>query len=118
MSDSTKLRIDLAREGWSSQDKVTTQGWGDKVGFSIWFQRWDWRGRSCGSQITFHAHTSDLSAIDETIAVAAARAREAWERFPTEFPSQNADGTVVVDPALRGLWATARDRKRSVGTEV
>lgn len=105
--DAMALRRELAAEGWYSHDRLTSLGWGKgQLGYSIWFERWDWHGRHVDS-ITFHAHTPDLSRVAEATAHAAALARKAWAEFDRDHcPRQSNDGRgVELDAFKTGLWA-------------
>ena len=107
MIDVFMLRAAMQAEGWNSHDRLTDMGWGKgNVGYSIWFERWDWHGRHVDS-IVFHAHTSDISRITEATAHAASLARRAWQDFDRNHcPRQSNDGrSVVLDEFKTGLWA-------------
>ena len=39
------LRKQMAAEGWLSKDDLTTFGWKEGFGYSVWFERWDWHGK-------------------------------------------------------------------------
>ncbi len=96
--DAYALRVEMTKLGWSSEDRITTFGWGKKgdyevFGYSIWFERYDWHGNRC-DRATFHAHTDDLSRIPEAVLEAAERAKQAWEQFPDGPPRQLADNTL------------------------
>lgn len=77
------VRTKMAQEGWYSEDRITNQGWAGKVGYSIWFKRYDWHGKKAmvltGSAATYHAHTDDLTKIDDTVRKAAELAKRAYE---------------------------------------
>ncbi len=95
-SDVMAIRIAMAQEGWSSDDKLTDQGWGNKFGYSIWFWRYDWHGQSAlklvGNKACYHAHSSALDRLHEVAARAAERARRAWLEFPDVPPTQGGRG--------------------------
>ena len=78
MTDAYKLRLEMSRRGWQSEDRVTGVGWSEGYGFSIWFYRYDWHGE-VGDRKSFHAHSPDLDHIDETVTRAACLALQAWE---------------------------------------
>lgn len=88
------IRLAMATKGWRSHDQITDMGWGDKYGYSIWFERWDWHGVKTGNKACYHAHTDDLSKIDETVRKAAEIAMRAWREFLDKAPSILADGTL------------------------
>ena len=98
-----KIRLQMARIGWHSEDKLTDTGWGDSFGYSIWFRRWDWHGgtrliEAIGTDACYHAHRKGLGEEQMLDAVeeAAARARKAWALFPSPNlpPVQMADGVL------------------------
>ncbi|KVP75190.1 hypothetical protein [Burkholderia ubonensis] len=93
--DLLELRVAMAAEGWMSEDKVSTQGWDERPGYSIWFKRYDWHGQRTmaltGSAATYHAHTPDPGKAFEAAVKAAELARRAWREFPDCPPSQTVD---------------------------
>ena len=105
--DPMALRQEMAAEGWHSHDRLTEHGWGKgNLGYSVWFERWNWHGRHCDS-LCFHAHTDDLSRIGEAVQHAANLARRAWVEFDRgHCPRQSNDGrSLVLDEFKTGLWA-------------
>ena len=89
------LRVEMANEGWHSKDRLSTMGWGERVGYSVWFERWDWHGRRIGG-VVFHAHTPDLAQMLRAAQYAAALARKAWATFGRDqIPRQTRDGRDV-----------------------
>lgn len=81
-----EIRIYMTTQGWFSDDRLTNLGWGDKYGYSIWFNRWDWHGQRC-DRVDVHAHTSDLDTIREVVAETAQRALATYEKFPYQPPN-------------------------------
>jgi hypothetical protein len=78
-------------EGWTSEDQLTTNGWGSGLGYSIWFNRWDWHGKKLTAfRATYHAHGLASEGIMRVAEKAASLAREAWAKFPDEPPNQMA----------------------------
>lgn len=107
MIDVFALRAAMKEEGWNSHDRLTDMGWGKgNVGYSVWFERWNWHGRHVDS-IVFHAHTNDLSRIAEATAHAASLARRAWVKFDRDHcPRQSNDGRgIELDEFKTRLWA-------------
>ena len=103
MSDVMQLRLEMAAEGWDSEDRLTEQGWGGTFGYSIWFQRWNWHGRKLitltGNKACYHAHTPNPLGPSDFLRVAtlaAERARKAYAGFPDVPPRQMADNTLQV----------------------
>jgi hypothetical protein len=106
------IRREMAALGWYSDDRITTFGWGDGImGYSIWFSRWDWHGMKHYGPPTYHAHTSDLTRIDQAVREAALRALDAYERFPDFPPNQLTDNSLRVDETLRRLLQKAKTDK-------
>lgn len=83
-----EIRIYMSTIGWMSEDRLSNLGWGNKVGYSIWFWRWDWHNVKLGNKVCFHYHTDDLSKIDEVVAKTAIKALKAWQQFPDKVPGQ------------------------------
>lgn len=100
------LRVEMANEGWHSQDRLSKMGWGGRVGYSVWFERWDWHGRRIGG-VVFHAHTPDLAQMLRAAQHAAALARKAWASFgQNQIPRQTPDGCdVELDEFITGVVA-------------
>lgn len=100
------LRVEMANEGWHSQDRLSEMGWGGRVGYSVWFERYDWHGRRIGG-VVFHAHTPDLAQMRRAALHAAALARKAWATFgQNQIPRQTPDGRdVELDAFLTGVVA-------------
>lgn len=100
------LRVAMADEGWHSRDRLSSMGWGERVGYSVWFERWDWHGRRIGG-VTFHAHTPDLAQMFSAAQHAAALARKAWASFgQNEIPRQTSNGLdVELDEFITGVVA-------------
>lgn len=97
--DAMDIRNFMADKGWHSNDRLSNMGWGDTVGYSIWFYRWDWHGIKTavvtGDKVSFHDGTNDLSNLDSTVRMAAKRALQAYALFPDSIPYQNINGEVV-----------------------
>lgn len=90
-----RLRIEMAEKGWHTEDRLTTEGWGNTVGYSIWFSRWDWHGKRLhGNRACYHAHGYVSDGVDKIVERAAGLAKSAWEIFPSFPPDQLADGSL------------------------
>ena len=95
-----EIRVQMAEQGWKSEDRLTDVGWGNGFGYSVWFRRWDWHGthliKAIGEDACYHAHRKGLDRGSMLVAVeeAAQRARDAWNRYPYPAlpPVQMADG--------------------------
>jgi hypothetical protein len=105
IEDILSIRLAMTAEGWMSEDRITDMGWGHGViGYSIWFERWDWHGNRAmaltGNKACFHAHCGSIepAAMLDTTRKAAALARRAWVEFPDAPPVQLVDGTLGKDP--------------------
>lgn len=95
--EAMRIRVQMTAEGWQSDDRLTKLGWGGEIyGYHVWFNRWDWHGKRVDYlQATYHASTSDLTKIDETVQRAAERARRALHDFPDRPPSQGMKGELI-----------------------
>lgn len=93
------IRLKMAAEGWYSEDRITRFGWRDGMGYSIWFERYDWHEQKTmkmtGSKACYHAHTPDLGKIADATRTAAERARRAWQEFQDVPPEQGLGGELV-----------------------
>lgn len=99
MDEAQRIRIEMANEGWHSNDRISDMGWGSTFGYSIWFERWDWHGKRLhGNKACYHAHRAGLSHIPETVKQAADLAKRAWAEFPDDPPRMWANGTLAPDP--------------------
>lgn len=103
-----EIRKFMTEKGWHSKDRLSSLGWGNKFGYSIWFSRWDWHGKKTatiiGGDVTFHEHTDNLSNIGETVRKCAYKALKAYEDFPTSIPYQNVKGEKVEEKNLPYTW--------------
>ena len=110
--DAMQIRLHMANLGWHSNDRLSDLGWGGKIGYSIWFERWDWHGHKGVPGVSIHEHTNDLSRIDIEVKKAAQKALETWYKFPTCIPHRYADESIepftiqpdwaVVPPEYKG----------------
>lgn len=121
----SQLRLDLAREGWHSDDKLSDQGWSTdhQVGYSIWIYRWNWHGVRLGTRVSFHFGLSpervDAAAMAAIWIRAAEQVRKAWQDFPDCLPSQGRDGQIrrddhatrIIERAHEGNPWTTRGRQ-------
>lgn len=103
---SYELRIEMAKLGWDSDDRLTKFGWGLKGerGYTAMFDRWDWHGVRLGSPVSFSASVSPSNLSPESIEEAwkrvAAKAQSAWNDFTDCLPMTTADGVVRRDDTL------------------
>lgn len=98
-----ELRLQMASEGWESQDRMSAAGWRAGIGYSIWFERSDWHGHNTfhltGNRATYHAHVGpplDQASMLRAAKKAAAIARQAYESFRDYPPQQTADSSLKV----------------------
>lgn len=90
-----RVRTVMAENGWHSDDRLDDIGHGNKVGYSIWFYRWDWHGnKKRGAKVCFHQGTSDLSRMDTTVLRCAELALVAWDKYtdPMDSPYLDSKG--------------------------
>lgn len=109
----------MKKFGWESHDDLTTRGWGNEYGYSIWFERHNWHGRNTyaltGHGVTFHRHISDLSQIDYITKICAEQAIQAYEDFADCVPFQNAKNETAKDIMLSD-WNDERTFIKKAGT--
>lgn len=87
-TDPMSIRLLMKDAGWVSKDDLTDIGWGDKYGYSIWFERWDWHGVDIYNSVSFHSHSSNLDNMVETVRDAAKLALKAWNEYIDSVPTQ------------------------------
>jgi hypothetical protein len=107
MSESAmQVRLRMTALGWHSEDRLSDIGWGAKVGYTIWFKRWDWHGNSKrGAAVTFNRGTSDLTKIDEIVLECSKVALVAWDKYqdPMDLPYEDVNGNLVEAAHIRRL---------------
>lgn len=89
-----QIKRRMATQGWSVEEKISSDGWGRTIGYNIWFKRCDWHGKFTYS-ITGHivcfagaCDTLDYESILQTVHRTAKMARKAWYEFPDKIPFQ------------------------------
>ena len=104
MSKAFEIRIELARLGWNTEDRLSNFGWADGYGYSAWVNRWEWHGVRLGGSVSFHASVRPESLTPENIDRTWERLRDmavaAWQDFPESLPCQTVDGSVIEDESL------------------
>ena len=101
------IRIELARLGWNTSDKLDDFGWrkGNR-GYMAWVYRWDWHGVRLGSRVSFGLSIKpeilSPERIDELWEKLRDIALAAWRDFPESFPYQTSIG-VIEDVNLTGI---------------
>lgn len=93
------VRLAMASRGWISSTRLATGGDPREPFFQIWFSRWDWHGRRC-DKVTMHSgcpaplvdRSGTLGKLGGAVRRAAARALDAWEKFPDSIPQQDGAG--------------------------
>lgn len=96
MNNIHKVKMQLANEGWQVEDRITSKGWGDSIGYSVWAKRWDWHGRAIDVQ--FNRHVSDAgneAEVEKALQELLFITREAWVKFPDSVPEECGKGTLV-----------------------
>lgn len=96
MDNIHKLKMQLVNEGWEVEDRITSDGWGDSIGYSVWAKRWDWHGRAIDVQ--FNRHVSDAgneAEVEKALQELLSLTREAWNKFPDSVPEECGKGTLV-----------------------
>ena len=96
-----EIRIELARLGWNTEDRLTHFGWGGGYGYSAWVNRWEWHGVRLGGRVSFHWRIRPESLTSENIDKTWVKLKEialaAWRDYPESLPHQLVDGSVVED---------------------
>lgn len=99
-----QIKQEMASLGWDIEEKISDEGWGGNIGYTIWFKRSDWHGKYTysltGQQVVFIGISEDINnyeAILKTVKNTAEKAKKAWTDFPDAVPCQNARGEVVKD---------------------
>lgn len=58
-----KIKLSMAKLGWNIEERISDDGWGDSIGYRIWFKRWEWHGKETltliGNKVCFTGATSD-----------------------------------------------------------
>ena len=109
-----ETRIELARLGWNTEDRLTHFGWGNgDFGYSAWVNRWEWHGVRLGGKVSFHASVSPGSLTPKNIDKAWGKLKElalaAWRDFPESLPHQIIDGSVVEDEICTRILTSVHD---------
>lgn len=99
MDEIYKIRLEMKKLGWESEDALTPLGWKNGYGYSIWFKRSDWHGRNVytitGHEVSFHEHVkdgSDYKKVLESVRLCAEKSKKAWNDFTDSIPCQYANG--------------------------
>lgn len=96
MNNIHELKMHLANEGWTVEDKITSQGWGDSIGYSVWAKRWDWHGRAIDVQFNRHVSNAGNEAeVEKALQELLFITREAWNKFPDSVPEECGKGILV-----------------------
>lgn len=96
MDNIHRLKMQLANEGWQVEDKITSNGWGDSIGYSVWVKRWDWHGRAIDVQFNRHVSNAENEAeVENALKELLSLTREAWRKFPDSVPEECGKGTLV-----------------------
>ncbi len=99
---SAQIRIEMALQGWSSEDRLMPARPDRPALYKVIFHRNDWRGLDgpylLKAPTYFSAQTTNLDDIARTVAHAALIAQTAWERFPVSPPLQLYTGQLEVAP--------------------
>lgn len=103
-----QIRLIMKQLGWSSKDGLTNDGWDEKYGYSLWFERWTWHGVRVG-RICIHEHITFDSEedIQKVTYKLANKCIDAYEQFVDEVPWQMADGSLEKDPIQTSYYKEA-----------
>lgn len=113
-----KIKLSMAKLGWNIEERISDDGWGDSIGYRIWFKRWDWHEKETltliGNKVCFTGATSDAfdyEAVLNIVYKTAKKTRKAWHDFPRDVPCTNTGGEVVPERLLVP-WERGRDVDR------
>lgn len=96
MDNIHRLKMQLANEGWQVEDKITSNGWGDSIGYSVWAKRWDWHGRAIDVQFNRHvSNAGNETEVEKALQELLFITREAWNKFPDSVPEECGKGILV-----------------------
>ena len=96
MDNIHRLKMQLANEGWQVEDRITSDGWGDSIGYSVWAKRWDWHGRAIDVQFNRHVSSAENEAeVEKALHELLSITREAWRKFPDSVPEECGKGTLI-----------------------
>ena len=100
-----KIKLSMAKLGWNIEERISDDGWGDSIGYRIWFKRWDWHGKETLTLI------GNKEAVLNIVYKTAKKTRKAWHDFPRDVPCTNTGGEVVPERLLVP-WERGRDVDR------
>lgn len=96
MDNIHRVKMQLANEGWQVEDKITSNGWGDSIGYSVWAKRWDWHGRAMDVQFNRHVSNAENEAeVENALKELLSLTREAWRKFPDSVPEECGKGILI-----------------------
>jgi len=104
--NTTELKLQMAQQGWNCEDRLSAFGWGKHRGYTVWFERWDWHGRTI-DRATYMASaapseqgTPSAEQIHKAVEKAMSLALRAWSQYtePGCAPIVLANGELALDP--------------------
>jgi hypothetical protein len=111
MDELMRLQLEMTSLGWDVETKISNEGWGDSVGYSIWFRRGDWHGKLTytiiGDDVVFmgtYANAADYNGVLRMVKRIVERAKKAWNDFPDSIPCQNVKGEVKQAVMIRPFY--------------
>lgn len=99
-------RIEMAKLGWNSEDRLSDMGWAGGTGYTVWFERWNWHGRLI-DRVSYSASAlpgpegcPSAQDIQDAVERAANLAKQAWAEYtePGCAPRVSSAGKLIADP--------------------
>lgn len=109
MDECYLIKLDLASKGWDIEERITKEGFGSHLGYSVYITRYDWHGKFTpsitGKPVTMHEHTDKMSqiAINRTLRRLERKAQEAFDKFKDSVPCMDENGNLVEDIMFRAF---------------
>lgn len=104
MDELMEIQLEMSALGWDVETKISSEGWGNTIGYTIWLRRSDWHGKNTytitGKEVVFvgtHSNANDYDGVLKMVKRIAETAKKAWDDFPDSIPYQNAKNKVVTD---------------------
>ena len=115
MDKINKIKQYMAGLGWTIEENIGRDGWGNKVGYFIKFSRYDWHGKFAPS-LTGHAvyftglasNAFDYEEVLNTVHHTAKIARKAWHEYKDKIPYLNTKRQLV-DEIMIHPWEEGKD---------
>lgn len=120
MDEIMRIKLEMVSLGWDIEEKISGDGWHNSIGYTIWFKRSDWHGKSTysltGREVIFVGISEDVHDYESIVIMlkeTADKAKKAWKDFPDAIPCQNAKGEVLKD-VMVFPFSEGKDIKKKV----